>query len=84
MTPAKRLAERYKAAKAPKLTPAEIRKFKEMGADAFKRGVKAAPALDREFGKWLKENSAPIGEGKSAEAMKAWSDGWHEANLKAK
>jgi len=52
------------------------------GMIAFASGIKAAPALDKNIMEMVKNN--PNKEiGASLPMLKAWSNGWHKANLAA-
>ncbi len=54
----------------------------KLGASAFARGVKAAPALDPEFAKFLRTIPRADFTGRFAiRVLSAWSKGWHTANV---
>ena len=57
----------------------KIEKAKQLGAKAFKKGMKSVPAHDKDLMKLLK--GLPVGGGAS-EIMAAWSKAWHGENLK--
>ena len=54
---------------------------KTFGSIAFARGISHAPALDSNMMEMLKGRK--VGDPRSIPEMKAWSRGWHEANLAA-
>lgn len=59
----------------------KIEEAKLMGKQAFELGIKSAPCLDKDFMKKLAEiKDRPLGY--SIHFMEAWSQGWHEMNLK--
>jgi hypothetical protein len=71
MMSAARLVRRFKAAlKAPR----------QLGEEAFAKGLKAVPAHDPALMKWIKENAGP---GVTLKALKEWTKGWNAGNLKA-
>jgi hypothetical protein len=58
---------------------------RELGAKAFNNGIKAICAMDNDL--MMVINSRPIGvtpkgEAKSISIMKAWYEGWMNANLR--
>lgn len=52
-----------------------------LGTAAFHNGIKAAPCLDVELMKMME--GFEIGNPMSIPMMKAWSKGWHGANVAA-
>lgn len=57
-----------------------ISRCMEMGKAAFHAGIMAVPAKDKNLIALLEENRyQPMGW--AIEPMKAWSRGWHRANL---
>ncbi|MFZ2809449.1 MAG: PLxRFG domain-containing protein [Desulfosalsimonadaceae bacterium] len=72
--PADEFRKRLEALKA-KEKQVSTKTPREYGRDAFKRGLKAVPILDKEF--WGEDGSK-----KNAD-LEEWSKGWHEANMAA-
>jgi hypothetical protein len=64
-----------------------IEKARNIGMEAFNAGKKAIPALDKEL--WALQESpemeafGPPQIGRSIPVLKAWAEGWTEANLDA-
>lgn len=54
---------------------------KTFGAIAYAKGMKCAPALDADFMATLKGRQ--IGDKRTIPEMKAWHQGWMQANLSA-
>jgi len=54
---------------------------KTFGAIAFAAGIKCAPCLDRNMMEMLKGRQ--LGDKRTAQELKAWLSGWHQANLAA-
>lgn len=50
----------------------------EFGKLAFEKGIRCAPAMDREF---LEAHIKGLPVGGGAKLMKQWIKGWTEANL---
>jgi len=58
-----------------------IEKAKNLGKDAFHKGIKSVPVLDKDLMELVgKVKDQPFGF--STKLMKAWSDAWHKENLK--
>jgi hypothetical protein len=55
-----------------------INKATELGALAFKNGLKSVPAFDPELMKMIAGRQ--IGDKRTVPEMKAWQSGWHKAN----
>lgn len=51
---------------------------KTLGAEAFKAGKTAAPALDKRVMAIIASTSTKIGD--SLSLLKGWNEGWHSAN----
>jgi hypothetical protein len=60
-------------------------RFKAIGAEDYKAGMKCIPITSPRVHEFIRENSSPNTQfnGTIATACKAWSDGWIYANLKA-
>ncbi|MBN8740694.1 MAG: hypothetical protein BGP24_14805 [Lysobacterales bacterium 69-70] len=58
----------------------QIKRATELGAQAFRSGLKAAPALCVEFMKMIDGRAvgaSPAGEASNIELLKSWIAGWH-------
>ena len=58
----------------------------QLGREAHAAGINSAPALDQRVIAMLagrKVGETPDGSATTAEILKAWSAGWHWANLEA-
>jgi len=60
----------------------QIDKVKALGANAFKKGIKRVPALDKDLMNMLKD--VQVGDKKTMPIMNAWVQGWDEENLNKK
>lgn len=58
-----------------------IQAAKTFGAIAFANGIKCAPALCADLMAMFKGRE--VGDKRTIPEMKAWSQGWNEANLAA-
>jgi len=56
----------------------KLSRAKELGKEAFEKGLAGVAAWDAEFMKLI-STSCEIGE--SIPLLRAWNEGWHKANL---
>jgi len=53
---------------------------RELGTKAFEKGIKRVPSLDKDLMKMLE--GVQVGDSMTIPIMKAWTNGWDEANLR--
>jgi hypothetical protein len=67
---------------AKEISKKDIEKAEKFGREAFHRGQKAIPALDKYFDRLLSKLALGAGTGESVPLLKAWQRGWNDENFK--